>query len=159
MSESSGTTGRQDRTAVVVGVLLLLLAGVLWYDAENLNRAVAYGVGPGAMPKVIAVGLAILGALSVLSGVKGERFEIEQTDWPAVLIIIGGFLVLTAVIGLNGGFIPAMTILFAVTSFAFGRRAVLVDLALGFALALLTYLLFSRLLALSLPQGPLERLF
>ncbi|HEX2134464.1 MAG TPA: tripartite tricarboxylate transporter TctB family protein, partial [Microvirga sp.] len=38
------------------------------------------------------------------------------------------------------------------------RRAFLTDLAIGFALAVVVYLLFVKLLALSLPMGPLERL-
>jgi putative tricarboxylic transport membrane protein len=33
------------------------------------------------------------------------------------------------------------------------------DLAIGFSLSLGVYLVFSKLLSLSLPQGPLERLF
>ena len=61
-------------------------------------------------------------------------------------------------IGIGGGFILAMTILFAATAAAFGRRAILVDLAIGFALGTAAYLMFAKLLSLSLPMGPLERL-
>ena len=61
-------------------------------------------------------------------------------------------------IWIDGGFIPAMTILFATTATAFGRRAYLVDLAIGLALATGAYLMFAKLLSLSLPMGPLERL-
>lgn len=155
----SGQVGAgRDHTAVVVGILLLLVAGVLWYDANAISRTVAYGVGPGVMPKIIGAGLALLGLLSIVSGFRGEAESVEATDWLAVFIVIGGFIALTVIIGLGGGFLIAMAILFAATSFAFGRRAVLADLALGGLLALLTYLLFTKGLALSLPQGPLERL-
>ena len=41
---------------------------------------------------------------------------------------------------------------------AFGRRAVIADLIIGAVLALIVFLLFSKLLTLSLPIGPLERL-
>ena len=61
-------------------------------------------------------------------------------------------------IGIGGGFIPAMTILFAATATGFGRRAILTDLAIGFVLGVVTYLIFSKVLSLSLPMGPLERL-
>jgi len=148
----------KDRSAVVVGVALLLLAGILFYDAVNLGRAVAYGIGPAMMPKVIAAGLVVLGVLSILSGLRTGDERPEPFDMRAVVTIIAGFLALTAIIGLGGGFLPAMTVLFAVTAHAFGRRAILTDLALGFGLSLLTYLLFSKLLALSLPKGPLEML-
>ena len=156
---SHKTVDGHDRSEVIVGILLLMIAGVLWYDAINLSGAVAYGVGPGMMPKVVGAGLAVLGVLSILKGTKSTSDKVGGYDRQAVGVILAGFLVLTAIIGLGGGFLPAMTILFAATSYAFGRRAVLVDVALGFVLALAVYLLFSKLLALSLPQGPLERLF
>jgi putative tricarboxylic transport membrane protein len=159
MSDDKSHRARRDHSSALVGFILLFLAGVLFYDTYSVDRAVAYGVGPTAMPKVVSAGMAILGILSMLSGLKGERFEIEQTDWRSVFVIVGGFLALTALIGLGGGFMPAMTVLFAVTSYAFGRRAVLADIGIGFVLSLLVYLLFSKLLALSLPRGPLESLF
>ena len=147
-----------DRSGVVVGVLLMLVAAVIFWDAVNLGRAVAYGIGPDMMPKAISAGLAVLGLFSILSGVKSTAEKPGGYDHFAVGMIIAGFAVLTAIVGLNGGFVPAMTVLFATTAYAFGRRAIAVDLALGFVLALAIYLLFSKLLSLSLPQGPLERL-
>ena len=62
-----------------------------------------------------------------------------------------------AIIGLGGGFIPAMTVLFAATATAFGRRAFLTDFILGFVIAIVIYLVFSKLLTLGLPAGPLEQ--
>jgi putative tricarboxylic transport membrane protein len=59
---------------------------------------------------------------------------------------------------LGGGFIPGITILFAATAAAFGRRAFVIDLGIGFVLAIVVYVLFVKLLTLSLPVGPLERL-
>ena len=49
--------------------------------------------------------------------------------------------------------------LFATTSAAFGRRAFLTDLLIGAVIAVFIYLLFAKLLTLSLPAGPLEHLF
>jgi putative tricarboxylic transport membrane protein len=65
---------------------------------------------------------------------------------------------LIAIIGLGGGFIPATAVLFAATATAFGRRAIHIDLAIGLVLAIVVFLLFDKLLTLSLPAGPLERL-
>jgi putative tricarboxylic transport membrane protein len=58
----------------------------------------------------------------------------------------------------GGGFVLAMALLFAATARGFGRRALLVDLLIGLALGLVVYLMFTKLLTLALPQGPLERL-
>ena len=77
--------------------------------------------------------------------------------WP-ILLILGGLAALIALIGLGGGFIPATAILFAATAAAFGRRAFLTDLIIGAVLGTAAYLLFDKLLTLSLPAGPLERL-
>ena len=54
--------------------------------------------------------------------------------------------------------ILATTALFVTTARAFGRRAFLADLGIGFVMTSLIYFAFDRLLTLSLPAGPLERL-
>jgi putative tricarboxylic transport membrane protein len=82
----------------------------------------------------------------------------EPDDLPPIVIILGGFAALIALIGFGGGFIPATAILFAATATAFGRRAILTDLAIGLVLAIVVFLIFDKLLTLSLPYGPLERL-
>ncbi len=80
-------------------------------------------------------------------------------DFRPVLLILAGLALMITVIGVGGGFIPAMTILFAATATAFGRRAIVADLIIGFVISTVIYLAFSKLLTLSLPAGPLERLF
>ena len=91
-----------------------------------------------------------------LSG--GNLPERESADPKAVLLILGGLALLIAIIGLGGGFILATSALFVTTSAAFGRRAILADSAIAIVMTTLIYLAFDRLLTLSLPTGPLERL-
>ena len=45
------------------------------------------------------------------------------------------------------------------TASAFGRKAFHIDLLIGFVLSTAVYLVFSKVLSLSLPAGPLEHLF
>jgi len=149
---------RIDRAGLAIAGLLLLLAAVIFWDTTALQLAPTYGVGPKAMPMVIASGLLLLAIGNAVMAVRGEFPEREPVDVTAIVLILGGLAAVIAIIGLDGGFIPAMTILFATTSAAFGRRAILVDLAIGAALAVVVYLLFSKLLTLSLPMGPIERL-
>jgi putative tricarboxylic transport membrane protein len=61
-------------------------------------------------------------------------------------------------IRIGGGFMLGTAILFATTSAAFGRRAFIKDFIIGLVLAVVIYILFSKLLTLTLPAGPLERL-
>jgi putative tricarboxylic transport membrane protein len=147
-----------DAAGIAIGVGLLVLAGVIWWDLSSLPLSSTYGVGPAAMPIIVASGLALLAICNIVMAWRGGLPQRESYDPKALLLILGGLAVLIAVIQLGGGFIPAIAILFATTAAAFGRRAVIADLLIGTVLALVVYLLFSKLLTLSLPMGPLERL-
>jgi putative tricarboxylic transport membrane protein len=141
-----------------VGLALIAIAVVVWIDASFLAPGSIYGVGPSAAPKIVAIGLAVLGFATLLATLRGTPSEIESTDWTAVFVILAGFAALVALIARGGGFIAASTILFAATTWAFGRRAVVTDAVLGFVLATCIYFVFTKLLTLGLPKGPLERL-
>jgi putative tricarboxylic transport membrane protein len=146
-----------DLTEFGVGLALFAIAIVLWIDAAFLAPGSIYGVGPSAAPKIVAIGLAVLGLATVLAALRAAA-EIESTDWTAVFVMLAGFAMLMLLIARGGGFIAASTLLFAATSWAFGRRALVTDVVLGFVLATCIYLVFTKLLTLGLPQGPLERL-
>jgi putative tricarboxylic transport membrane protein len=149
---------RPDAAGLVIAVALLGLAGVIWWDMTNLQLSSVYGVGPKAMLIVVATGLVILGIGNAILAFRGDLPERETTDHRAIALILGGLAVLIALIAIGGGFILATGILFAATAAAFGRRAFLVDLAIGIVLGLVIFFLFSKLLTLSLPMGPIERL-
>jgi putative tricarboxylic transport membrane protein len=110
------------------------------------------------MPSVVATGLVLVAAGNLYLAFRGEWPEREPAAWTPVLLILGGLLATIVLIGIGGGFIPATAILFAATATGFGRRAILTDLAIGFALATTAYLVFAKVLTLTLPMGPLERL-
>jgi putative tricarboxylic transport membrane protein len=110
------------------------------------------------MPYLVAGGLSLLALGNAVLAIRGALPERESIDFTALALILGGLAALIALIALGGGFIPATAVLFAAVATAFGRRAILTDLLIGLALGLMTYLLFAKLLALTLPTGPLERL-
>jgi putative tricarboxylic transport membrane protein len=153
---------RVDPAGIAIAALLAALAGILIWDMTTLTITQTYGVGPKAMPIVVATGLLILAAGNLLMGLRGEFPEREQAATVPVLLILGGLFAVIVIIWIGGGFIPAVTILFAATAAGFGRRALrenLIDLGIGFVLGTVAYLVFAKLLTLSLPMGPLERLF
>ena len=117
-----------------------------------------YGMGPQVMPVVIAVGLGLLAIGNLVDAMRGNLPARESADPKAVWLILGGLALLIAIIGFGGGFILATSALFVTTSAAFGRRAILADTAIALVLTTLIYLAFDKLLTLSLPAGPLERL-
>ncbi len=149
---------RPDTAGMAIAGVLLLIALVIFWDTSALQLAPTYGVGPKAMPYVIAAGLAVLAAANFLLAWRGDFPERESFDPKAIALILGGLAALIAIIGLGGGFIPATAVLFAATATAFGRRAIHIDLAIGLALGFIVFLLFDKLLTLALPAGPIERL-
>jgi putative tricarboxylic transport membrane protein len=149
---------RPDVAGLVIAAGLLLLALIIFWDASAVQLGQTYGLGPKAMPYVVATGTALLAIANFALAWRGDFPEREDYDPKAIILILGGLAALIAIIGLGGGFIPATAVLFAATARAFGRRAVLVDLAIGLVLAIAVYLLFDKLLTLALPAGPIERL-
>lgn len=160
MSTTGGTPARRgvDAAGIVIALALALVAVVLVVDAQRIQANVVYGMGPQVTPILIAGGLAILAVGNLINALRGGDVDPEDMDFRPVLLILAGLALMIAVIGSGGGFVPAMTILFAATATAFGRRAIVVDLIIGFVIAAVIYLAFSKLLTLSLPAGPLERL-
>ncbi len=153
------TARRPDLAGLAIAAILIALAALLYWDLSSLQLNAVYGVGPKAMPIVVATGLFLLGIGNGVLAFRGGLPERESIDFGAIALILGGLAALIALIAFGGGFILATALLFAMVARAFGRRAFLMDLAIGFVLGLLTYLLFAKLLALTLPAGPLERLF
>jgi putative tricarboxylic transport membrane protein len=149
---------RPDTAGMVIAGALLLIAAVIFWDTASLQLAPTYGVGPKAMPYVVASGMVVLAIGNFVLAWRGDFPPREAVDPKAIVLILGGLAALIAIIGLNGGFIPATAILFAATAAAFGRRAIHIDLAIGLVLGIVVYLLFDKLLTLSLPAGPIERL-
>lgn len=149
---------RIDIPATAIALALLAAALVIAWDAFGLSLGSTYGVGPKAMPLVVAAGLGVLALANLALALRGTTPSREPMDARAVVLILSGMAALIATIGLGGGFILATALLFACTATAFGRRRVATDLGIGLALGFVIYLAFDKLLTLSLPSGPLERL-
>jgi putative tricarboxylic transport membrane protein len=152
-------TGSADRPALLVGTLLLIVAAFVAYDASQQTITSNYGIGPTAMPYVVCAGLVMLGLAHFFVAFREGLPKPEEADRSALLWIVAGLIGLIACIALGGGFIIAITIVFACTARGFGRRAFAIDALIGFVLGLAIFLIFAKLLTLLLPVGPLEHLF
>src|SRR5215212_6464772 len=129
-------TSRRDLAGVVISAFLLVLALIILWDMSQLRLTSVYGVGPKAMPIVVAGGLILLSAANLVMALTGGLPVRESAALYPLILILGGMAALIALIGLGGGFIPATAVLFAATATAFGRRAFLADLVIGFVLGL-----------------------
>ena len=148
-----------DWAGVAIAAGLVVFAIVLVIDAMRIQANVTYGMGPEAVPIVIAICFGVLAIGNLVNALRADFPEREQMDFRPVGLVLIGLAAMIAIIGFDGGFIPAMTVLFVATSTAFGRRAILTDTVIGFVIGTVIYIAFSRLLTLSLPAGPIERLF
>jgi putative tricarboxylic transport membrane protein len=138
--------------------------GLVWiYGALSLAYAATYAVvGPGLFPALIGVGLVLLGGLLLVAIARGERFEPQESEdadagrrpsgtafWTTV---VAGLVPIAVIRPLGLPVAAAFT--FALTARAFGSRRFPLDLAVGFLLGAACWLLFARLLGLSLPGFP-----
>jgi putative tricarboxylic transport membrane protein len=144
--------------ALVVGLGLILVAVVTAWDASTIGVRAGYGIGPEATSYLIAVLVAVLGVAHLPTALRSPDSAAERADWRAVGWVGLALASLILVIAFNGGFIFGSALLFVFTARAFGRRGFAADLAIGLALAFLIFLLFNKLLSLTLPMGPIERL-
>ena len=161
MSEvsSSQEKRRPDRAALVIAPVLFVLAAVIWWDAGRLAEMSNYSrIGPATVPHVVAIGLALLAIWTGFEAWRGDFPEREPIEVQPVVMIVAG-LAGQMLLLKTAGFSIATGVLFALTAFGFGRRKLWISLPIGIALSFVVYIIFGRFLQLSLPAGPLERLF
>lgn len=157
MSGSNAPERRPSRAAFVIAAGLAALAAVLLWDAAGLRQDGGYaGVGPADVPRLIAGGLIVLAALTALTGLRGTAPAAEPQNHGPMAWLLGG-LALQLLLLHPAGFVVSGGLLFGFTARAFGKRPLWLTVLVGFAIALLIYGVFDRLLKLNLPGGPLEQ--
>jgi putative tricarboxylic transport membrane protein len=156
---ASSPQRRIDVAGLVIAIILLVLAGIVWWDMSKLQILSPYDLGPKVMPVIVSGGLALLGIGNALGALRGDLPARDSLDWKPIILILGGLGCLIALVALGGGFMIGTALLFAATATAFGRRAFVTDFIIGAVIAVFVYVLFAKLLTLTLPAGPLERLF
>lgn len=139
--------------------MLAAIAGVILWDTSHLAALTAYSpVGPTTVPYVVAVGLLVLAGWTVLAAIRGEFPEREHQELGPIVWIVGG-LAAQMLLLKAAGFSVATGLLFAATAAGFGRHRSGSRCRRASCFCLVIWLIFARLLQLSLPAGPLERLF
>jgi putative tricarboxylic transport membrane protein len=143
-----------------VGVAVLALAAIVGWQTTLIPHNALYAqVGPTVIPWLAVAMLAVLGALLTWRGLSGG-WEHEDhgafNAWGLCWLLAG--LVLNVVLIGTAGFIIASTALFVCTARAFSSRSSLRDAGIGFAMALVAYVGFDRLLGYKIGTGLIEGL-
>jgi hypothetical protein len=147
--------------AVAVG--LIGIAGLYWLGADQIRVSRLEGiVGAQAVPKGLAVSLAILSGLLLAQDLwRGRRaaaaagHESEVSGSYAHLRAAGMLLIGVGYLALVGtiGYVPAVALLVLATALYLGQGLSARLLVVATGLALLYYLIFVRLLGIPLPAG------
>lgn len=151
----------RDRAQVTIACFLIALALFIFWQVQLIPADGGYSaVGPRFTPMLIGVGILIVGGVLLYEALSRGWRGIEGTEPPeafyaaAFLWIAGGLLLHMIVIGFIG-FTLASTLLFTLVARGFGSRRVVHATLIGFVLAALVFLFFTRVLSLALPASPL----
>jgi len=121
-------------------------------------------VGPRAFPYAVGTLLVVAGVAVLMCLARGRRGAAEEsedvdtaagTDWIRVVGLIASFVALVVLIEPLGWPIAA-TVLFAGSAWSLGARPWWRPLLAGALLAVVTQVVFTQLLGVFLPAGPLE---
>jgi hypothetical protein len=145
-----------------VGYGLLALAGLYWLSADQIKVSRLEGiVGAQAVPKGLAVSLAVLSVLLIAQAQlrtrpaaapagEAEAGESRANLRAAGMLLIGmGYLVVVGTVG----YMPAVVGLVLATALYLGQHLSVRLVLLALGLAVLYYLIFVRLLGIPLPPG------
>jgi len=147
-----------------VGLAVLLFAGIVLQQSAAIPVSPLYArVGPTVVPYATAAALGVLGIFLLVAGFRGgwshEDPEIAlPVDWTSFRWLLLGLALNVALID-TIGFILSASLLFVCTARCFGSRRPAVDLGMGFVLATVAFVGFSKGLGINIGAGPIEALF
>ena len=86
---------RADLAGVAIAIGLFVLAGIIVWDVNGLGGGMAYGIGPQAMPLVIATGVVILAIGNLVLDQAahritrdGKALHLTRTEWELLRVLM-----------------------------------------------------------------------
>ncbi|GLY16933.1 tripartite tricarboxylate transporter TctB family protein [Kineosporia rhizophila] len=160
-------TDHTDRglTEIVPAVLLVLVGIYMIIDGHGLRTPPTEGaIGPRFFPYVVGGGLIVVGLWLAVAVWRGDRAEPEQgedvdsearTSWPTLGALAGLMLVYVLVLE-PVGYLLSTIGLFAGTAWTLGARNPRSLVAVSLLAPFVTFIVFTRLLGVYLPNGILQ---
>jgi putative tricarboxylic transport membrane protein len=150
--------GQVAVAAGVAAIGALILGGSFFLPAGGGYAQ----VGPGVVPRVVGVGLLILGGFllqeAFTGGFNGVDEEAEAKlpmHWGYFAWVSGGIIAYGLLVE-HIGFIFASTILFVMVAAGFNERRWVLNAVVGLVLAAIVFAIFNYGLGLNLPAGVLK---
>jgi putative tricarboxylic transport membrane protein len=147
----------------LAGAAIVVLGGWVLWHAYGLREGPGYAaIGPRVFPVIVGAGFLASGLAVLASGWRSRRpaasdepHEQETAlDW-STLAAMGALLAVYILLFAPLGFIVSSAAFLIAGAWALGSRSQVRDLIVGILLSGLTYVVFTRLLGLELPEGPL----
>jgi putative tricarboxylic transport membrane protein len=168
MSSTAPPTTRERRISWGEFVAAIVLVGVgvaMIIDTRSIRvLATANTVGPRFFPYVVGGAAAVIGVWLAVAVLRGERaapeasedVDLEQkTDWRTLAMLTGTFVAYLLLINPLGYLLSTM-LFFGGSAFALGARRPRSLILTTLLVPLATFLIFTRLLGIYLPNGLLE---
>lgn len=155
---------------MIAALAILLIAVSIFIASFGIKKNIPSNIGPGFMPRVVAVSLFILGVFNVKDIVKKSKMErtntfkksnherkkikelaLENLDWVNAILIMGYVLIIAPL-----GFLIASCIymFLQMLLLSIGKNKnwfLIIGLSIG--IPFLTYLSFTKIFYLMLPEG------
>ena len=140
------------------GALIGLFGAWFLWQALQFREGPGFAaVGPRLFPVLVGIGLIASGLAVAIFARSSEPNAEAEADW-RTLLLIAAVLAVYLALYMPLGFPLASIAFFVAAAWALGSRAPLRDVLSGVVLVVVVYLLFTRLLGIDLPAGPLEAL-
>ncbi|MEV6302289.1 tripartite tricarboxylate transporter TctB family protein [Actinoplanes sp. NPDC051861] len=154
--ESAERERSQARASALLGIVMVAGAIVVLVDAAGMRETDA-AVGPAAAPTLIGILLGILGLVLAVQGVRSARtpdgLDLDPRRFWRLAAMVGTLIAFALLLPFVG-YVVSSAALFTVAALLLGAPHPARVVAYGWALAATVFLIFDRLIGLSLPTGP-----
>jgi putative tricarboxylic transport membrane protein len=148
----------------VFGLAVCALGGVALLESTRIRSGIGFSpFGPTVMVVTVGVLLLVSGVLFLIRlGPRPDHDLIDRvieeeaaTHWPTTGLLAGLLLLYALVLGVLG-YVIATGLMIPSGARILGSRRLVRDAAIGFALAIVVYVVFTNFLGVRLPAGVLE---
>ncbi len=151
------------RSHLAIGLAVLAFSAFFFVGLPGISDEEGYaGLSPRFMPTLVAIGLAVCGALLTWQGVRGgfRNMPEEDAELPSAPHSLPGFAWVAAGLVLNMalistlGFVLSSTLLMVCVARGYGSRRIVRDALVGLLITVPMWALFEYLLSVNLPLLP-----
>lgn len=156
--EAQGLAQKSFALTFVYGVAACLAAGFYLLTPQQVGKPVTLfgaapdGLAPDVMPRFVLVAIGCVALFGLVKALKGGAEEIGVPGTPVIVTCLASFLYAALLVPI--GFVLASTLIVALLAFYLGGRRPVGLVLSSLVVPVALYLVFTRVLHISLPSGP-----